>query len=47
MSTQRVFIIWSYPLFHESVRLFLEHPDIKLVGATSDFNLITIGLMVL
>ena len=39
MSTQRVFVIWSHPLFHESVRLLLDHPEIKLVGATSDDKL--------
>ena len=38
MPIQRVFIIWSHPLFHESVRLLLDHPDIKLVGATSDYQ---------
>ena len=37
MSMQRVFIIWSNPLFRESVRLLLNHPDIEIIGATADF----------
>ena len=36
MALHRVFVIWSHPLFHESVRLLLRHPDIEWVGATSD-----------
>jgi DNA-binding NarL/FixJ family response regulator len=38
MPIQRVFIIWSHPLFHESVRLLLDHPDIEFVGTTSDYK---------
>lgn len=38
MANRRVFIIWSHPLFHESVRMLLDHPDINLVGATSDYE---------
>lgn len=37
MSIQRIFIIWSNPLFRESVRLLLNHPDIEIIGATTDF----------
>lgn len=36
MATRRVFVIWTHPLFHESVRLLLSHPDIEWVGATAD-----------
>ncbi len=32
----RVFVIWTNPLFYESVRLLLRHPAVHLVGATSD-----------
>ena len=35
-TTRRVFVIWMNPLFHESVRLLLSHPDVEWVGATSD-----------
>ena len=36
MAVHRVFVIWTHPLFHESMRLLLKHPDIEWVGATSD-----------
>jgi DNA-binding NarL/FixJ family response regulator len=36
MTIRRVFVIWTHPLFHESVRLLLERPQIEWVGATSD-----------
>jgi chemotaxis response regulator CheB len=38
MATRRVFVIWIHPLFHESVRLLLTHPDIEWLGATSDHS---------
>jgi DNA-binding NarL/FixJ family response regulator len=34
---RRVFVIWTHPIFHESVRLLLNHPEVELVGATSDY----------
>jgi DNA-binding NarL/FixJ family response regulator len=37
MARRRVFIVWSHPLSHESVRLLLNHPDVEVVGATSDY----------
>lgn len=37
MSIQRIFIIWSNPLFRESVRLLLKHQDIEIIGAAADF----------
>lgn len=36
MSARRVFVIWTHPLFHESIRLLLRRPNVELVGATSD-----------
>ena len=36
MSGHQVFVIWKHPLFHESIRLLLKHPDISLVGSASD-----------
>ncbi len=36
MATRRVFIVWTHPLFRESVRMLLNHPDIEWLGATSD-----------
>jgi DNA-binding NarL/FixJ family response regulator len=38
MGIRRVFVIWTHPLFHESVRLLLKHPDIIWVGAASEFE---------
>lgn len=35
---RRVFMIWTNPLFHESAVLLLKHPDIVIVGATTDFT---------
>ncbi len=36
MTNRRVFVIWTHPLFHESIRLLLNHPGIEWVGATPD-----------
>ena len=36
MAARRVFVIWTHPLFHESMRLLLKQPSVKWVGATSD-----------
>lgn len=35
MNTHRIFVIWKYPLFYETVRLLLRDPGIEWVGATS------------
>lgn len=37
MSARQVYIIWAHPLFHESMRLLLDHPQIQFVGETSDY----------
>jgi DNA-binding NarL/FixJ family response regulator len=37
MAIRRVFAIWAHPIFHESVRLLLNRPDIEWAGATSDY----------
>jgi DNA-binding NarL/FixJ family response regulator len=34
--TQRVYILWSYPLFHQTVSLLLKHPAFTIVGSGSD-----------
>jgi len=36
LAVRRVFVIWTNPLFHESTRLLLEHPDVDLVGAAQN-----------
>jgi len=33
-----VYIIWNNPLFHEAIRLLLNHPDIKITGTTTDHD---------
>jgi len=33
MAVRRVFIAWSHSLFHGSVRLLLNHPEIEVIGA--------------
>jgi len=38
MSTQNVFIFWTSPLFYESLCRTLKHPNIKLVGATTNYS---------
>ncbi len=38
MTSHQVFVIWKHPLFHESVRLLLKHPDVNLVGSSSDYT---------
>jgi DNA-binding NarL/FixJ family response regulator len=35
---RRVFIIWTHPLFYESVRLLLSDPEIEIVGETEDLR---------
>ena len=34
---RRVFIIWTHPLFHETVCLLLGHPQIEIVGTNSEY----------
>ncbi|HWR65821.1 MAG TPA: hypothetical protein VN364_06855 [Bellilinea sp.] len=36
LAVRRVFVVWTNPLFHESTRLLLEHPDVDLVGAAQN-----------
>jgi len=38
MHTQRVFIIWTNPLFHTSMVLLLDNPLIEVVGETSNYT---------
>ena len=38
MNTRQVFIFWITPLFYESICWLLKHPDIKLVGSTSNYS---------
>jgi hypothetical protein len=38
MATHQVYVIWTHPLFHDSLRQLLDHNEIKWVGAASDFT---------
>jgi len=38
MKNCSVFVIWTNPLFLESLSALLNHPEIQLVGASSDFS---------
>jgi DNA-binding NarL/FixJ family response regulator len=38
MTIRRVFVIWTHPLFHESVRLLLKHPEVDWAGAARDIH---------
>jgi DNA-binding NarL/FixJ family response regulator len=38
MRARRVFVIWIHPLFQESVRLLLNHPQVEWLGSTSDYE---------
>lgn len=38
MVTQRVFVIWTHPLFRETVCLLLGPPMVELVGTTDDHS---------
>jgi len=33
--TRRVFIIWTHPLFHDTVHALLTQPEIEVVGASA------------
>ena len=36
--SQRLFIVWSHPLFRGLVTLLLEHPELAVVGAASEYG---------
>ena len=36
MAPRSIYVVWTHPLFHESVRLILKHPGIIWLGATPD-----------
>ena len=41
MYTQKVFVFWATPLFYESICWLLKHPNIKLVGSTSNYAVVS------
>lgn len=40
MSTQNVYVFWDTPLFYESISWLLKHPDIRVVGETSNDEIV-------
>lgn len=38
MAVHRVFIFWIHPLFHETVRVLLNHPGVEWVGSSQDYT---------
>lgn len=32
MAAHRVFVVWANPLFRDSVRMLLQHPDVEYAG---------------
>jgi len=38
MDTQRVFIIWSNPIFRDAIRALVDHPDLEIIGAGSNLD---------
>lgn len=38
MAGMRVFVCWTHPLFYESVRRLLQHPEVALVGHSSNYT---------
>lgn len=39
MTTHLVYVIWTHPLVHDSLRQLLDHTDIEWVGAESNFKI--------
>lgn len=35
---RRLYILWTHPIFRESVQRLLKHPEIDWVGANSDYS---------
>jgi len=38
MAPHKVFVIWVNPLFHKSVQMLLQHPEVDWIGSTSNFT---------
>lgn len=39
MTLRRVYVLWTNPLFLESARLMLKHPNLLWLGSAQDINL--------
>lgn len=38
MAVRRVYLVWTNPLFFESARLMLQHPDLVWLGSSKDLE---------
>lgn len=47
MASHRVFVIWANPLFRDSVRMLLQHPDVDYVGEAHNDGLAPEALLAL
>lgn len=34
---RRLYVVWTNPLFRDSVRVLLDHPEVDLAGTSSDY----------
>jgi len=42
---RRLFVFWENPIFRDSVRLLLDHPEVEWVGASSDYAAAKEGIL--
>jgi DNA-binding NarL/FixJ family response regulator len=47
MGSHRVFVVWANPLFRDSVRMLLQHPDVDYVGEAHNDGLATETILAL
>ena len=38
MTQHRIYVIWSNPIFRDSLRMILKHPQVEWVGSEPDFS---------
>lgn len=38
--SRRLFMIWSSPIFRDSIHLLLDHPDVEWLGTAPDFEFV-------
>lgn len=36
--SRRLFMVWSSPIFRDSINLLLDHPDVEWLGTASDYK---------
>lgn len=38
MASRKLFVVWSHPLFRESMNRLLDHPEVVIVGTATDYG---------